>query len=71
MPIARRNLASRLGTELRARVGTFPSAPGPEHDTEQYRTDLRLNTRHAELLSEGLDWMAARRQARQEIEEEG
>lgn len=68
MTIARRNLATRLGTTLPARVGTYPSAPGPEHDTEQYRTELRLNARHVELIAQGMDWMEARRQARQEIE---
>lgn len=72
MTTARKNVGPRLAAGLlKPRVGTFAADPGPEHDTEQYRTELRLNARHADLIAQGLDWMSARRQARQEIEGEG
>jgi hypothetical protein len=69
MTIARKMVGPRLvAAVLKPRVGTFAAAPGPEHDTEQYLTELRINARHVELIAQGMDWIAARRQARQEIE---
>jgi hypothetical protein len=65
MPIARRNLAGRLGSELKPRIGTFPTLREPHDPTAIEEPWAVYQVRHL-METEGLSFYEAyQRVARQ------